>query len=168
MKIENQYIKQVLTECGWFEKRAVDTSPYIKWYKKYGFDISDNIIDFLSSFGGLTLQIPCYRYQVRRTEYTVDTDEIIIINPDFFITPDYSGEDIKESMEYVNIIASFLKLKKIVPIGHSKDFEDEYFLGSNLELIAAHEGYVICYGSDFEKSLERIMTDEFTDMKCIW
>lgn len=168
MIIENQYIKQVLIESGWYENRTIDTSHYVKWYQKYEFKISDEILSFLSSFGGLTLKIPCYRYQVRLTKYATDIDEIITINPNHYITPDYSDTDIKESIEYVNDISKFLGMKTIVPIGHSNDFEDEYFLGMNTELIAAHEGNVICFGTNFESSLERIMTDEFIDMTCIW
>ena|GEM_PF-5442902 len=168
MIIENQNIKQVLIKNGWYENRAIDISQYVKWYHKYGFEISDAVLSFLSSFGKLTLKIPCYRYQVRLTEYTTDTNEIITINPNYYITSDYSDTDIKESIEYVNNISKFFGMKRIVPIGHSKDFEDEYFLGMNTELIAAHEGDVICFGATFESSLERIMTDEFTDMTCIW
>lgn len=168
MIIENQYIKQVLIESGWHENRAIDTSHYIKWYQKYGFKVLDEIISFLSSFGELTLKIPCYRYQVRLTKYEDNTDEIITINPNHFITPDYSDSDIKESIEYVNDIGKYFGMKLIVPIGYTKDFEDEYFLGMNTELIAAHEGNVICFGTTFEKSLERIMTDEFIDTDCIW
>ena len=168
MIINNHHIKQVLMKSGWYEDRVIDTSQYIKWYQKYGFEIIDEVVKFLSSFGGLTLHIPCYRYQVRRTKYTIDTNEIIIINPNYYITSDFSDADIKEAIEYANEISSFLRMKTIVPIGHSKDYEDEYFLGANTELIAAHEGEVICFGTTFEKSLERIMTDEFTDMKCIW
>ena len=166
--IENRRIKQVLIACGWYDNRKIDISQYVKWYQKYGFEISDAVFSFLSSFGGLTLRIPCCRYQVRMTEHTSDTNEIITVNPTYFITPDYSDTDLKESIEYVNEISRFLNMKSIVPIGHSKDREDEYFLGMNTELIAAHEGYVICFGNTFERSLERIMTDEFTDMKCIW
>ena len=81
---------------------------------------------------------------------------------------DFFDADIKESIEYANRISSFLRMRTIVPIGHSKNYEDEYFLGAKTELIAAHEGEVICFGTTFEKSLERIMTDEFIDMKCIW
>ena len=168
MIIENQYIKQVLIESGWHENRAIDISHYIKWYQKYRFKISDEIISFLSSFGELTLKIPCYRYQVRLTKYADNTDEIITINPNHFITPDYSDSDIKESIEYVNNIGKYFGMKLIVPIGYTKNFEDEYFLGMNTELIAAHEGNVICFGTSFEKSLERIMTDEFIDTACIW
>lgn len=168
MIIKNQYIKQVLTKSGWYENRAIDTSQYVKWYQKYRFEISDVVISFLSSFGGLTLQIPCYRYQVKRTKNTENIEDIITINPNYYITPDFSDTDIKESIEYRNDISSFLKIKPIVPIGHSNDYEDDYFLGINTELIAAHEGNVICFGTTFEKSLERIIADEFTDMKCIW
>lgn len=170
MIIKNQHIKQVLIKSGWYENRAIDTSPYMEWYKKYGFEISDVVIDFLSSFGGLTLQIPCYRYQVRNkfSENNVDFDETIIIEPEFYITPDFSNNDIKESIEYISDICSFFGMKKVFPIGHSKDFWDEYFLGINTELIAVHEGDAVCFGTTFEDSLTRIMTDEFIDMKCIW
>lgn len=166
MILSNQYVKQVLINSGWYEKRAVDTSPYIEWYKKYGFEISDNVIKFLSSFGGLTLQIPCYRYKVRNNPDESCLD--IIINPNYYITYDFSSYDIKDSIEYSKEIASFLGIEKLFPIGHSTNDEDDYFLGMNTELVASHEGCVICYGSTFEKSIERIMTDEFIDMKSIW
>ncbi len=169
MIIKNKEVKDILIKCGWQENRTANISHYLDWYKKYNFKPSDEVIDFLSCFGELTLRIPSYRYMKRISSPKNNSDwELeVIVNPAFFITDDFSSEDIIESKQYAKDIGDFLGIENLIPVGSSSEYE-EFFMGINGEFVYAYEGCCLCLGTTFEEALIRIMTDDNTDAKCIW
>lgn len=168
MQIINDFLKNTLFESGWQENRSIDLKKYQIWYSRFGFFPSSIIYDFLKSFGGLTLRIPCRRYQNRVTSnQDSNLTTSFVIDPTFYVTNNFTQEDMIESYEYLKDIASFLNIKELFPIGYT-DVSEEIFMSITGEVVLAYEGDCICLGGSFEEALIRVMTDENTDMESIW
>ncbi|MDE5582834.1 MAG: SUKH-3 domain-containing protein [Ruminococcus sp.] len=168
MQIIDDFLRKTLFESGWQENRSIDLKKYQMWYSRFGFSPSDIIYDFLKSFGGLTLKIPCKRYQNRTTSnQDSDLTTSFVIDPIFYMTDDFTEGDMIEACEYLTDIASFLNVKELFPIGYT-NVSEEIFMSITGEVVLAYEGDCILLGGSFEEALIRIMTDENIDMENIW
>lgn len=170
MIIKDEAVKKVLMDSGWNEERNVDITEFIEAYNKYGYDMPDKVKEVFSAFGGLTLKIPDYRYQYycevtgKTSEKETDLYTFLIVKPDELLKND-SERMIKETRDYIKEVAAFYKLSEVYPIGYRSDYEEEYYIGENGELIDTHEDMSICLGNSFEEGIKRIMTDKDTDME---
>ncbi|MDE5769505.1 MAG: SUKH-3 domain-containing protein [Oscillospiraceae bacterium] len=168
MQIKDKFLKDALLKCGWQENRSINVKNYQAWYHQFGILPSDIIYDFLKNFGGLTLKIPCCRYQNRViSNQDSDFTTSFVIDPTFYVTDDFTQEDRMESYEYLKDIASFLNIKELFPIGYS-DKSEELLMSTIGEVVLAYEGDCICLGRNFEEAFIRIITDENTEMQSIW
>lgn len=170
MIIHDEAVKKVLMDSGWNEERNVDITEFIEAYNKYGYDMPDKVKEVLSAFGGLTLKIPDYRYQYycevtgKTSAKETDLYTFLIVKPDELLKNDWD-RIIKETRDYTKEVATFYKLSEVYPIGFRSDYEEEYYIGENGELIDTHEDMSIRLGNSFEEGIKRIMTDKDTDME---
>lgn len=97
-------VKEILISAGWFEGRKIDTSMITLHYKKYGFEVFPNVLQFLEEFGLLNIVI-------ERPDKLGEKEDRHHTNPLIVVGDYYRHGKFKDEENYAG--------EKLVPVGNA-------------------------------------------------
>jgi hypothetical protein len=134
--------KEILYANGWSENRKVDIEEYKAYYTETKQPVSEDIFQFLRSFGGLTVTIPSTKFPKQRIM-------LFSINPHkhrrWQDAKDYGEQWIKKTLCHVGIIQN-TNTFAVTPQGECYSMFDDFVTLFGASITEGIE--TLCMGED--------------------